>query len=158
MKLGFTMARVATLAMFSLAGLVGLQQGRGSLDVQNFMADNACSIFNCETLFFIEDLFASPHDDTDDDHDPMDMDDEHEDMDDDHDGMDMDDGHEDMEDDHDGMDMDDDHEDSDDVHDDGDAIDSNGDHDTDTEGDEGHMDNEEAEDHPDSERRSDPAQ
>ena len=129
MKIGITMPRAAALATFSLVGLVGVQSGCGSLDVQDFLADNACNIFNCQTLFFIDDLFASPHDDGDDDHDGMDMDDDHEDAadahddgNDDHGEMDMHDDEEDLGDDHDDMDMHDDHEGADDAHDDGDAV------------------------------------
>ncbi len=153
MERGLKMPRIAALAALNLVGLVALQPGCGSLDVQEFMADNACNIFNCQTLFFIDDLFASPHDDGDDDHDGMDMDDDHEDAadvhddgNDDHGEMDMHDDEEDLDDDHGDTDMNDDHEDADHAHDDGDAVDSDHDHDTDTESDKGHMDSEERED------------
>ena len=114
MKRRLMKPRVAAAATLSLVGFVGFPPGCGSLDVQDFLADNACDIFNCQTLPFINDVFAPPHDDADNDHDDMDMDDDHEDAVDGHDdgngdhdemGMDM------------GMDMDDDHEDLDDDHD-----------------------------------------
>ena len=91
MKRRLMKPRVAAAATLSLVGLVGFPPGCGSLDVQDFLADNACDIFNCQTLPFINDVFAPPHDDADNDHDDMvmdmdmGMDDDHEDLDDDHD-------------------------------------------------------------------------
>ncbi len=40
------------------------------LDPQAFFGDNACNIFNCDTLFFLQ----GEHDDMLDDHDDMEMD------------------------------------------------------------------------------------
>ncbi len=104
---------VAALIVSTLAGTVVFQTGCGSLGLDDFLADNACNIFNCETLFFIDDMFAPSHEDTADDHDDMDMeDDQDDDMAEDQDGV---------EDDHDDMlheDADDDHEDTDVDHDD----------------------------------------
>lgn len=105
MKRRLMKPRIAAAATLSLVGFVGFPPGCGSLDVQDFLADNACDIFNCQTLPFINDVFAAPHDDADDDHDDMDMD-----MD-----MGMDDDHEDLDDDHDQEEPADEHEEHDDA-------------------------------------------
>lgn len=44
------------------------------LDPQAFFAENTCNIFNCDTLFFLQDDHADMDmEDTSDDHDDMDM-------------------------------------------------------------------------------------
>ncbi len=72
-----------TLFFFASICIAALITGCGNFNA--FMADNACDIFNCDTLFFIDDVFPQDHDDgADDDHaddadepdgDQMDMDD-----------------------------------------------------------------------------------
>ena len=81
--------------------------GCGTIALQDLLGENTCKIFNCETMFFLEETEPADHDDAA-DHDDMDTDDDHDGMDateadDDHDDMDEGDDHADEEHDEDAM-------------------------------------------------------
>lgn len=74
MKRAYEVLRRTTPFSIMLIGVATVVSGCGTIDFNNFMAENACSILNCETLPFVEDIFAPPHDDMAGDHDNADAD------------------------------------------------------------------------------------